>query len=152
MTWFAFQGLNSGKAVDLAGTQEKQAVVEGFHGYATETQAEANPNSVNAVTRYFADLWISDYKAAKAEKAQPGGKNASNPLAAGAQGVKQAAQDAANDIPGVQAIGDFFSRLTEANTWIRIGEGLLGVILLAVGAAKMTNAIPAATKIARMVA
>jgi hypothetical protein len=76
MTWFAFAGLNNGKAVDLAGSQEKQAVTEGFHGYGTEAQAEANPNAVNIVTRGFADLWITDYNAAVSEKAQPGGANA----------------------------------------------------------------------------
>ena len=75
MTWFAFQGLNSGKAVNLAGAQEKTATSEGFHGYATEAQAEANPNSVNILTRGFADLWISDYNAAVKEGAQPGGPN-----------------------------------------------------------------------------
>lgn len=95
MTWFAFQGLNSGKAVDLAGTQEKQAVVEGFHGYSTEAQAEANPNAVNVITRVFADAWIADYNAAVKEQAQPGGANANilNPATA----VKAAVTGALSD-------------------------------------------------------
>jgi hypothetical protein len=77
MTWFAFAGLNGGKAIDLAGSQEKQAVAEGFHGYGTEAQAEAHPNALNPLTRLLADGWIADYHAAVSEGAQPGGPNAS---------------------------------------------------------------------------
>lgn len=75
-----------------------------------------------------------------------------------AQGTAQLAQGTASGIDAtaqalapLTAIGDFFGRLTEGNTWIRIGEGLLGVLLIAVGIAHMTNAVPAATKIAKMV-
>lgn len=66
---------------------------------------------------------------------------------------------AAGAIPGVNstlgglaAIGDFFARLTEANTWLRIGEGVLGIILIAVGVARLTHAVPIATHIAGAVA
>lgn len=70
-----------------------------------------------------------------------------------AKNTYHAAQAAAsaNPLSGLAAIGDFFSRLSQANTWLRIGEGLLGIILIAVGLAKMTHAVPAATKIARAV-
>lgn len=57
-----------------------------------------------------------------------------------------------NPLTGLAAIGDFFARLSEANTWLRIGEGLLGVILIAVGVARLTHAVPIATKIAGAVA
>jgi len=155
VTWYAFQGLNGGNAIDLAGIQEKDATAQGFHGYATESQAEANPNSVNVITRISADLLISDYKVALAGQGQPGGKNASNPVAfaaaADAAGVNNAAKYAANTIPGVAQIGDFFSALGQANTWIRVGEAVLGLILLAVGISKLTNAVPIATKVASYV-
>lgn len=36
-------------------------------------------------------------------------------------------------LSGVDAIGDFFSRLSEANTWIRVGEFAAGTLLLYVG-------------------
>jgi len=49
-------------------------------------------------------------------------------------------------------INGFLSRLTQRNTWIRVGEILLGVVLIAVGVARMTNAVSAATKIAKAVA
>lgn len=53
---------------------------------------------------------------------------------------KQIVQDVTAPLSGLKAIGDFFSRLTQANTWIRVGEVLLGVILLAVGMARITGA------------
>lgn len=50
---------------------------------------------------------------------------------------------------GLAAIGDFFARLSQASTWIRVGEVFLGLILLAVGVARITNTVPIATKVAR---
>jgi hypothetical protein len=58
----------------------------------------------------------------------------------------------ANQAPtlgGLAAIGDFFARLTEAAVWERIGEVVLGLLLIAVGVAKLTHAVPVATKIAK---
>lgn len=50
---------------------------------------------------------------------------------------------------GLAAIGDFFSRLGQANTWLRVGEVALGLILVAVGVARITHAVPIATSIAK---
>lgn len=58
---------------------------------------------------------------------------------------------ASNPLTGLAAIGDFFQRLTQASTWIRVGEVLLGLILLAAGLARITHAVPAATRIATAV-
>lgn len=52
-------------------------------------------------------------------------------------------------LTGLAAIGDFFSRLTQANTWERIGMVLLGIVLVAAGVAHLTHAVPVATKIAK---
>lgn len=56
-----------------------------------------------------------------------------------------------NPLTGVNAIGDFANRLTKASTWERVGEVLLGVILISIGVAHLTNAVPVATKIAGVV-
>jgi hypothetical protein len=56
-----------------------------------------------------------------------------------------------NPLSGLAAIGDFFGRLGQANTWIRIGEVALGLLLVAIGVAKMTNVVPIATKIAGVI-
>lgn len=38
-----------------------------------------------------------------------------------------------NPVGGLEGIGDFFARLTEANTWLRVGEFAVGGILLYIG-------------------
>jgi hypothetical protein len=35
---------------------------------------------------------------------------------------------------GIAAIGDFFNRLTQGNTWLRVGEVIAGLLLLYLGA------------------
>jgi len=54
-------------------------------------------------------------------------------------------------LSGLSVIGDFFQRITQANTWIRAGEVLLGLILIGVGLAHMTGVVPAASKLASKV-
>lgn len=44
-----------------------------------------------------------------------------------------AAVGAAQNIGGLAAIGDFFNRLTQGNTWLRVGEVAAGLILLYMG-------------------
>jgi hypothetical protein len=146
MTWFAFKGYDNGAAIDLAGPQETAAVSIGFHGYATQAQAQANPNSVNALTGWWVTTIIADYGTAVKEGAQPGGPNANilNPVTA----VKASTSAVANSIPGLAQVGSFFGALEQGATWIRVGEALLGIVLIAVGVARLTNAVPAATKIA----
>lgn len=48
-------------------------------------------------------------------------------------------------------LGGIFSVLQSGSLWIRVGEVLLGLILLAVGVAELTHAVPIATKVARYV-
>lgn len=56
-----------------------------------------------------------------------------------------------NPLSGIAAVGDFFQRLTQAATWLRIFEIGIGILLVGVGIASMTKAVPLATGIARMV-
>lgn len=58
--------------------------------------------------------------------------------------------DAAKAVKSID-IGGFLSALANANTWIRVAEVVLGAVLIAVGLAQMTNAVPLATKIAKAV-
>lgn len=61
------------------------------------------------------------------------------------------------DKPGLPNASDITGSLNplaglfQANIWIRVGEVVLGLILIAIGVAKMTNVVPIATKIAKMV-
>lgn len=132
-TWFAFKGYGT---IQLAGIQEKQAVGLGFHGYATQAQAEAHPNSVNLLQKAFVNLAEADYKQALGTESQPGGANSNlaNPNSI-LGGLKDAAGLNAN-------ITSWF---------IRIGEVVLGIVLVAVGVAKLTgtaNVISKAAKVA----
>jgi hypothetical protein len=73
------------------------------------------------------------------------------PTTSNAQANANASQYVAKQIPGgaaVVSVSDFLGRLTQASTWLRIGEGILGIVLIAVGVARMTNAVSVATKIA----
>lgn len=62
--------------------------------------------------------------------------------------VKAGAGAAENATTGV---ADFLSRLTSANLWMRIGEAVLGIVLIAIGLARITHAVPIATAIASKV-
>ena len=65
-----------------------------------------------------------------------------------AKATGQAAGQAANaaskaaGLTGLAAIGDFFQRLSQANTWIRVGEVLLGLALIIIGLAKLAEGTP----------
>jgi hypothetical protein len=47
-----------------------------------------------------------------------------------------------NPLTGLAAIGDFFQRLGQPATWIRVGEVLLGLALIVVGLAKLAEGTP----------
>jgi hypothetical protein len=136
MTWFAFQGLNGGKAINLAGTQEKQAVGTGFHGYGTEAQAESNPNSVNFLTRVEADAFISDYQAAVKQQSQPGGANANitNPATAAKAAIAGSPVGSA-----ISSVEGFVSAFGNKTLWIRVAKVALGGAILIVGVVELTG-------------
>lgn len=135
MTWFAFKGYYNNQPIDVAGSQEKEISALGFHGYGTAAQAVKNPNSVNIFDGWIVDAAVADYEAALKEQAQPGGANASNPLGAAGSYV-------ASSVPGLSQIASFFSDITQAATWERVGEVLAGVIILYVALKGLTGADP----------
>jgi hypothetical protein len=136
MTWFAFAGLNNGKAIDLAGLQEKEAASQGFHGYGTEADAERHPNAINLFTRSLADVLIADYRAATKEGAQPGGPNASieNPGTAARAAIQG---DTGLNLTSIE---QFLHGLTSANLWVRVAKVTIGGSLLLIGLARLTGA------------
>lgn len=52
---------------------------------------------------------------------------------------------------GIAAIGDFFNRLTQANTWVRVGETVLGILLIVSGLMKLSGVSSDLTDIAKAV-
>lgn len=77
-------------------------------------------------------------------------------------GVSGTAKHAATSIPnplgGINAVGDFFNRLTQANTWVRVGEVAAGILLVYLGlnatmkGTAAGNAVQSATGVAKKVA
>lgn len=45
-------------------------------------------------------------------------------------------------LSGLAAIGDFFARLTQKNTWVRVGEVVIGLVLVAIGVNAMFKGAP----------
>ena len=43
------------------------------------------------------------------------------------------------NLTGINAIGDFFTRLSQGNTWLRVGEVLAGGLLLTAGVIAITE-------------
>jgi hypothetical protein len=127
MTWFAFKGYPT---INEAGVQEKELAAFGFHGYATQAEANAHPNSVNALTKSIVDAAVADYAAAVSEQAQPGGANAGNPVAAAVQG---------SGLAPLVDVGQFFHALTEGKTWTRVAEVAVGGILVYAGVRALTS-------------
>jgi hypothetical protein len=121
VTWFAFKGYPT---IDEAGVQEKELVSFGFHGYATQAEANAHPNDVNVFQKPLVNAAEEDYATALKEQAQPGGANASNPVAAAVQG---------SGLAPLVDVGQFFHALTEGKTWTRVAEVAVGGILVYAG-------------------
>lgn len=108
---------------------------------ATRTEAEAHiqyqPGATIVAgpfpTEAAANKWIQD---------KTGSKDTSLPGQAHA-----ATGPIKNPLP---SIGEFISRFENKNLWLRVGEVVLGLLLIAVGVAKLTDKVGIATKVAKV--
>jgi len=48
-----------------------------------------------------------------------------------------------SNLGGINAIGDFFNRLTQPNTWVRVGEVGAGILLIYLGLSAVMRGTPA---------
>lgn len=62
-----------------------------------------------------------------------------NPGKAGGVAAPSVAQGIGNPLSGIAAIGDLANRLTQPNTWIRVGEFIAGTILVIIGLNAITK-------------
>lgn len=125
MYWVAWKGYNGGKALSLGTLEQYEADALGFHGYPTEAQAEANPNSVNNPAQQAqVNAWVFNTQSLTQHTV-----NEANRVVPGAKAVTGAVTD----------VGNFLSRLTSINTWIRVGEFILGAMLILAGALKLSG-------------
>ena len=140
MTWYDIRWGGQTYIENLSGGDEKTLTALGIHGYATEAQAKAHPQTMNAL------------------QAAAGGANALAGVSGSATniptpgtaatGAGAVASTAANAIPG---ISDFFGALTQASTWIRVAKVITGGLLLVIGLVHITGADNAVASAARKV-
>lgn len=96
---------------------------------------------------------MGPYPTQAAAKAAADSQNAGQAGLNKAAGAAADATASATGLGGIASIGQFFDRLTEGNTWIRVGEVLLGLALVVVGTAKLfgnTAVGKTATKAAKL--
>ena len=102
-----------------------------------KTVEAKNAAQKNAFIGQGFDIWFTSQAAAQSFLSTE-----ENPVASG---------QPQNAIPGLSSIGDFFQRLTQANTWIRIAKAVVGGALVLIGLAHMTGASDAISSAARKV-
>jgi hypothetical protein len=98
-------------------------------------QRQSNPLLANALK---ASGWMGPYNWATAQAQVTGlkaGIGAATPggLPTVGPGGNINPANAFSNLGGINAIGDFFNRLTEPNTWVRVGEVVAGILLVYLG-------------------
>lgn len=133
MFWVAFKGYNNGKAISLGTVEQAEAEAYGFHGYPTAAQAQAKPNSVNAIEKTQVNAWVV----------------ATNDITGNpAADAEHAAAAAANAATGGN-LATLESALTSKNTYIRAAKVITGIVMIIVGLVKLTGTDRAVTTAAK---
>ena len=111
------------------------------NGITNTIQRQANPLLAASLK---ATGWLGPYTWTQAKAvANAGGVTVPVPGMPGSENVTvptgSQLSKAIPNLGGVAAIGDFFNRLTQPNTWIRVGEVLAGLVLILVGLNALTK-------------
>jgi hypothetical protein len=87
---------------------------------------------------------LGPYNWANAQAAVAGAKIGASeaPPGTNAIGTAEGAASGVANLGGLAAIGDFFNRLTQGNTWLRVGEVVVGVLILYIGLKATTAQTP----------
>jgi hypothetical protein len=121
MTWYDIKFQGQTYVENITGTGEKILSGLGIHGYATEAEARAHPQTMNVLQGAAGGANVLAGVTAAPGVLQPG------EVAAGAG-------TAANAAPSVT---DFLKGLTSRQLWVRLAEGVLGVALILVAVAEL---------------
>jgi hypothetical protein len=142
VTWFAFQ--NDSSVYELNGLAEKQLVATLAHGYATETLALAHRNKPASPDQA---ILLAGFKATKS--ANQGGLAGVIAIdIVNSKGQNTGSINVGNN-PVTNVGADIFKGLNLGSWFLRVGEILLGLVLIGVGIARITgvqNAVSAAVK------
>jgi hypothetical protein len=140
VTWYDIKWNGQTYVEDLSGADEKTLTALGIHGYATQAEAEAHPQTMNDVQAALGGAQVlAGVSGSATNIPTPGGV---------VTGGGAASSAAAGAIPGLSA---FFSALTQSSTWIRVAKVVIGGTLLIVGIAHITGAGGAVATAARKV-
>lgn len=136
--WFVLVPQQS--EMNVSGTVKDAFVITTAEGSALDKQLTGNYEGRVTVNGRSGYLRAGPFTSAADVNAylKVGAQDASTPV----PGVKIKPEGGikfTNPLSGLQAIGKFFAALGQASTWIRVAEGLLGIGLIAVGLAKITN-------------
>jgi hypothetical protein len=97
-------------------------------------QRQSNPLLAAALT---ASGWSGPYPWTQAKMVASSPSLPGIPLLPGSGGTGQGLNTGGGistpNIGGLAAVGDFFNRLTQANTWLRVGEVVAGLLLVYIG-------------------
>lgn len=121
MTWYDIRWNGSDYVLNVNGGQEKELTLLGIHGYATEAEAKAHVQSMNALQAAAGGANILAGVVALPGVVQPGN------IAAGAGNVASTATSAAGIVGGV------IKWLSQGSIWERAAEFGVGALLLYIG-------------------
>jgi hypothetical protein len=131
-TWYAFKGYNNNKAVNVSQFDMAELMPLGFHGYATEAEADAKPNSVPHFPNPVAALAIPIVNAAINDA-----NNARDVSSAPSNAAGAAAGVAVGAVPDVTS--GIINFIKQGSIWERVVEVAIGGMLLYVGLKAMTG-------------
>jgi hypothetical protein len=128
-------------------------------GDVAQVRAHGFPKQAAAIEAFWSDPAAWDYEkklasgAANAVKGTLGG--VSNAAAAVGQTGQNVAGDVGQGLASAFDVSGLISAIVNKNTWLRIGEGVIGILLLGIGVSivvKSTSAGQTATKVAKTAA
>lgn len=118
MTWYDINWDGQTYLLDLSGAQEKTLTALGIHGFATQAQAQANPQTMNDVQAALGGAQaLAGTSGSATNIPTPGGV---------ATGAGAAAATAFS-------WGEFVSRLENPHLWLRVAEAVVGIAFLVIG-------------------
>jgi len=136
-TWYAFNGYNNNQAVNVSIFDMTELNALGFHGYPTQADANAKPNSVNIFQAPIVNAAIDDANNARDVASGPG-----NAAKAAANAAKKAAQS---------VLGNGWHVIFGNTTGLagRILKVVFGGVLVIAGLLRITGAKKTITDVAK---
>jgi hypothetical protein len=135
MTWFVVKWSGQTYTENLTGAAEKTLVLLGIHGYATESEAQAHPQTMNFFQAAAGGAQaLAGVSGSATNIPTPGG------VVTGAATVAAAPSTVLGWLQGM---------FTRANA-VRLAEGVLGLVLVLVAASKLADGTPVGSAVKKV--